>query len=231
MDYGSPTPSGSHLQREQTSGRTCPHQHPLLVPKWAQIWSRLFLSLFLWSCNKCADDDALPPLQQLQQGDALLKTCSSPTSRFADPFQHCSLLSKSLKAVNPLYSFLTAWEAKARSPFFFYGWKNCARGECLNIRKFFMELNWMTITNLSCVPVWLHIFSAQRARKEKCSVCLDNPWRHSSYVGCSLEHFDMDVCVYSTLMAELLQNDEWPGIYNYNRCNAINHHLGAVFHR
>lgn len=87
--------------------------------------------------NKCAVDDALPLLQQLQQGDALLKTCSSPTSRFADPFQHCSLLSKILKAVNPLYSFLTAWEAKARSPFFFYGWKNCARGECLNIRNFF----------------------------------------------------------------------------------------------
>lgn len=161
------------------------------------------------------------PIENLQFSH--IKICWSFSALFT-PF-------KKSEGCEPIVFLPHSLGSKSTFTFFFYGWKNCARGECLNIRKFFMELNWMTITNLSCVPVWLHIFSAQRARKEKCSVCLDNPWRHSSYVGCSLEHFDMDVCVYSTLMAELLQNDEWPGIYNYNRCNAINHHLGAVFHR
>lgn len=143
-----------------------------------------------------------PFLCVLLQRDTLVKTCSSPTPRNFLYFS--AVYSFFQKHRVPSYSFLTAWEAKASSPFF-CGVKSCAKGEYLQVRKIFMELNRMTIANLSCVPYWLHTFSAQRARKKKCSVCLDSPWRHSLYVGCSLEHFNMDVCIYSTLMVELLQ--------------------------
>lgn len=110
----------------------------------------------------------LTPFSMCALAVLALRTCSSPTPRNFLYFS--AVYSFFQKHRVPSYSFLTAWEAKASSPFF-CGVKSCAKGEYLQVRKIFMELNRMTIANLSCVPYWLHTFSAQRARK-KSAVCV-----------------------------------------------------------
>lgn len=125
----------------------------------------------------------------------------SHTKKFSVLFSSLLLLSKTQ---GPIIFLPHCLGSKSIFTLFLWSEKLCQRGIFAGKKNFYGVKSNDNCKSVLCALL-ITYFLCPKGKKKKCSVCLDSPWRHSLYVGCSLEHFNMDVCIYSTLMVELLQ--------------------------